>query len=178
MLTKRFFIVFVLVLISACSTSDNAIYHSGFNFSLVNSYSFYERNSDFDDHQNLSDSQRNRIELAIEKGMANEKLQYKELDKADIIVTYHLVNKASDYKNYNKAVLFCQQCLQANNWRKGSHKLKVTRNSLIIDLIDPQRSRSVWRSIQSLQFKPKDNSQEVNKKIQEAVNEMLIQLPK
>ena len=166
-----------ITLLAACSTSDNAIYHADFNFSSVSSYSIYERNSDFTDNQNLSDTRRNSIEIAIEKNMAKQSMQYRAPEEADVIVTYHVVHMASDYKRYNKSVLFCQQCLQANNWHRGSDKLKISQDSLIIDLIDPKRSRSVWRSIQPLKIEPKDNSQEVNEKIQQAVNAMLNQLP-
>jgi hypothetical protein len=176
---KHFIIVTFLVLsLAACSSSNNAIYHNKFNFAAVKSYSIYHRDSDFTDTQSLSDTRRNSIEIAIEKHMEQRGFNYLPPESADIIVTYHSVNKASDFKRYNKAVLFCQQCIQASNWHQGSDKLTISKSSLVIDLIDPKRKRSVWRSIQPLKIDDKDNSQEVNEKIYQAVHDMLVQYPK
>ncbi|GAA0813558.1 hypothetical protein GCM10009111_09120 [Colwellia asteriadis] len=178
MFYKSIIITSLILLFTACSTSDNAIFHTQFNFSAVTSYSIYHRNSDFTDTQNLADTRRNSIEIAIEKSMERRNFHYTKPEDADIVVTYHMIKNPSDYKRYNKAVLFCQQCLQANNWHQGSDRLTVKVNSLIIDLVDPNRRRSVWRSIQPLNIKDKDNSQEINEKIQQAVNDMLVQYPK
>ena len=172
------FAVFIMTYLSACSTSNNAIYHNKFNFDAVESYSIYHRNSHFTDTQSLSDTRRNSIEITIEKHMEQAGFIYLPPKSSDIIITYHLVNKDSDFKRYNKAVLFCQQCIQASNWLKGSDKLTIFKSSLVIDLVDPKRKRSVWRSIQPLKIDDKDNSQEVNEKIYQAVHNMLVQYPR
>ena len=144
----------------------------------MKSYSFYESNSDFFDSQNLNHAQRNRIELAIEKSLDSQNFHYSNVNSADIIVTYHLVQKSSrSYNAYNKSVLFCAHCLRANSWNKGSTAWQVYPGGLIIDLIDPKNNRSVWRSIYPLNFKVKDNSMEINEKITDAVAAMLSQYP-
>ncbi|KGJ96644.1 protein of unknown function DUF4136 [Colwellia psychrerythraea] len=154
------------------------IYYDKFDFTQVKSYSFYSSGSTFFDSQNLPHSQRSSIELAIERSLDAQNFHYSELDKADIIVTYHLVKKQTqDYVNYNKAVLFCSYCLRANAWRKNSSDWRVYPGGLIIDLVDPKRNRSVWRSIYPLDFEAKDNSKQLNEKIIEAVNSMLTQYP-
>lgn len=176
---KLLLISLLFVIVSGCSSKKNpVIYYNKFDFSQVKNYSFYSSGSDFFDSQNLSHAQRSGIELAIEKSLDAQEFQYSELDQADIIVTYHLVKKQpQDYINYNKAVLFCSHCLRANAWQQNNSDWQVYRGGLIIDLVDPIRKRSVWRSIYPLKFKTKDNSKELNEKILEAVDIMLTQYP-
>ncbi|HBY88749.1 MAG TPA: DUF4136 domain-containing protein [Colwellia sp.] len=165
--------------LSGCSSMNNpVIYHTSFDFSQVKTYSFYASDSNFFDSQSLSHSQRNRIELAIEKSLNAQEFVYGDLKDADIIVTYYLVKgKRQDYQNYNKVVLFCPHCLKANTWQQNNDEWSIYPGGLIIDLVDPKRNRSVWRSIYPLDFEAKDNSTIQNEKTMEAVNTMLTQYP-
>ncbi len=169
----------MLLAIAGCSVKKSpVIYYNSFDFSQVKNYSFYQSGSAFFDSQNLNHAQRNRIELAIEKSLDSQNFRYSNVDSADIIVTYHLVQKSAvSYKAYNKSVLFCAHCLRANSWEKGSIPWKLYPDALIIDLVDPKNNRSVWRSIYPLNFKVKDNSMEINEKITDAVAAMLSQYP-
>ncbi len=169
----------VTFFISACSTHSDAVYQTNFNFSKVKNYSIYQRNSTFTNTQNLTDSRRNNIEIAIEKALEQQGFQYQDIDNADIVITYHMLNgKKDDYRDYNQAVLFRHNCLKANNWYNEGSELKLKRGSIIIDLIDPKRNRSVWRSIAPLEIGDKDNSQVVNDKIQQTVVRMFQQYPR
>lgn len=181
MLLRIFFLIlFAFSLISCTSTKSNGvIYHNQFDFSQVKTYGFYPLGSDFTEVQSLSYSLRNSIEIAIEKAMDKQAFSYAKLDAADIVVTYHLLTgKSKDYSRYNKTVLFCQHCLKANTWHQSDNSIKLSKGSLILDLVDPKKNRSVWRSAQPLSIKDKDNSREVNQKIQQAVEIMLSQYPK
>ena len=170
----------LIVSVSGCSSMKNpVIYYNDFDFAQVKTYSFYTSGSKFFDSQSLSHSQRARIEMAIEKSLNAQNFHYSELDQADIIVTYHLVkNQPKDYLNYNKAVLFCSHCLRANAWKQDNSDWLVYQGGLIIDLVDPKRKRSVWRSIYPLKYDVKDNSRELNEKVIAAVDIMLTQYPK
>ncbi|MCP4984808.1 MAG: DUF4136 domain-containing protein [Colwellia sp.] len=165
--------------LSACSTRNNpVIYYSNFDFSQVKTYSFYSSGSTFFDSQSLTHWQRGRIELAIEKTLNSKDFNYTELANADIILTYHLVkNKLLGYQAYNKVVKFCSHCLRASAWQQPNSQWLVYPGGLIIDLVDPKKNRSVWRSIHPLKFSEKDNSQKQNEIIREAVNAMLLQYP-
>jgi len=158
-------------------TSD-AIYHSRFDFEQVSKYSIYQQNTAFAESQNLSRAIRNSIEIAIEKNMEQLNFEYAEVEEADIIATYHIFTNGRDFSIYNKSVLFCEYCLKANAWQKPDGDLNIRQGALIIDLIDPKKNRSIWRSTQALKIKTKDNSREVNEKIQLAVYSMLKQYPK
>ena len=170
--------LFVLNLSSCSSMNNPVVYHTSFDFSQVKTYSFYQNSSKFFDSQSLSHAQRNRIEIAIEKSLNAQEFIYSDIDNADIIVTYYLVKgKRQDYKDYNKAVLFCPHCLKANTWQQENDEWSTYPGGLIIDLVDPKRNRSVWRSIYPLKFEAKDNSTTQNEKIMTAVDIMLTQYP-
>ena len=168
----------LVLLLNACSSHSDAVYQTSFNFANVKTYSIYQRNSTFTETQNLTDSRRNSLEIAIEKALEQQGFHYQEIDKADLVITYHVLNgKKNDYHDYNAEVRFCQHCLKASNWHNEGSGLKVKRGSLIIDLIDPIKKRSVWRSIAPLKLKDKDNSRVVNEKIQQEVMLMFQQYP-
>jgi hypothetical protein len=154
------------------------VYHHSFDFTQITTYSFYKSDSSFFDSQSLSHSQRNRIEIAIERTLNEQGFTYTDIDNAEIIVTYHLAKgNGQDYQKYNKAVRFCTPCLRANAWQIENNEWHVYRDGLILDLVNPKNNRSIWRSIYPLDFKGKDSSTEQNEKIMEAVNIMLTQYP-
>ena len=55
---------------------------------------------------------------------------------------------------------------------------KLRPGSLILDIIDPNNQRSVWRSVYPLGFKATDNSREMQEKISQAVDSMLRDYPR
>ncbi|OUR63562.1 hypothetical protein A9Q74_00310 [Colwellia sp. 39_35_sub15_T18] len=177
---KNLAIGILSLLLNACSINEDAgvVYHDSFDFSAVQSYSLYDRNSAFSDTQSLLDSRRNAIEIAIERMMAKKNFSYTAPEQADVIVTYYLLNGSrSDYSNYNEVVHFCQYCLRATTWKTSNRYATATHGSLILDLVDPKKQRSVWRSVYPLNIKDKDNSAKSNEKIQQAVASMLAQYP-
>lgn len=177
---KQLTFTLFLLLLSACSVMKEAgvVYQTGFNFSQVTSYSMYERNSDFVAFQSINDITRNGIEIAIEKSMEKQGLSYSELDKADVIVSYHLIGeRLNDISQYNKSVLYCSYCLRASNWQSAKKNWSLAAGNLIIDLINPKTKRSVWRSVYDLDIDVEDNSRKVNGKIKSAIAAMLALYP-
>jgi hypothetical protein len=179
-MSKTLFISLLLFLLDACSNRYHAgvVYHEDFDFSTVKSYSLYHRNSPFTDSQSLIYTHRNAIEIAIERAMSVKKFNYTEPEQADIIVTYYLFNgNPSEYVSYNDVVRFCVNCLRASVWQTNNQYSRLSRGNLIIDLVNSQNKRSVWRSAYPLGVDRKDNSAEFNEKIQYAVNSMLAMYP-
>jgi len=177
---KTLLISVCLCLVTACASNKQAdvFYHHSFDFSAVKSYSLYARNSPFSETQNLLDSRRNSIEIAIEKSMAQHHFSYAEPEQADVMLTYYLVNQQrGEQRKYNKQVHFCPPCLRASAWIKAIQYQQPVQGSLIVDIIDPNRNRSVWRSIYPLAIKDKDNSANSHEKIQQAITTMLVQYP-
>jgi len=174
-------VIFITTALSGCTLSRPAFskYQSNFNFSQVSSYAFYNRNSDFSDFQNISDVTRNRIELAIEQVLDKNGFNYRFENEADIIVTYHLVNQNSkELKSYNKGVGYCSYCLRGGEVQKGKEQWHILPGSLIIDVIAPEKKRSVWRSVYDLKIDAeKDNSKEIQLKIYQAIDAMIKKYP-
>lgn len=171
----------LLTTLASCSLSNVATtsFRGGFDFSIVESYSTYNRNSAFGDIQNLNDSTRNNIELAIEQGFDGNGFDYKTLQKADIVIAYHIINQNfNQLKLYNRHVKYCAYCLKAGQATGKELQSKLSPGSLILDIIDSKNQRSVWRSVYPLNLKGKDNSREIQKKISDAVDSMLQDLPK
>lgn len=173
--------LFISILLSGCTLPRPAYskYQTNFNFSKVSSYAFYKRNSDFSDFQNISDVTRNGIELAIEQVLDKNGFIYRFEKDADIIVTYHLVNKSSkELTSYNKGVKYCSYCLRGGEVQKGKEQWRIIPGSLIIDVIDPEKKRSVWRSVYDLKINAeKDNSKEIQLKIYQAIDAMIEKYP-
>lgn len=178
---KVLFASILLIFLSACSSVKEAgvVYHDSFDFSLVKSYSLYDRNSAFSETQGLLDTRRNAIEIAIERTMTKNKFSYEILENADVIVTYHVFNgKRNEYSNYNKVVHFCTHCLRATTWKTDRQYSSVSQGSLVLDLVDPKQNRSVWRSVYPLDIEVKENSAETNDRIKQAVSAMLAEYPR
>jgi hypothetical protein len=175
------FLFFSGVLLSGCSSSKVAIakYQTNFSFSEVNYYALYGRNSDFSDFQNISDATRNSIELAIEQVLDKNGFNYIIENKADIIVTYHIVSdNTKELARYNQGVAYCSRCLRGGEAYKDKKPWKIIPGSLILDVIDPDSDRSVWRSVYYLQLNAeKDNSKETQLKIYQAIEAMMNQYP-
>lgn len=174
--------LFILPLLGGCSSSQPALskFRDNFNFSQVSSYRFYNRNSEFSDFQNISDTTRNSIELAIEQVLDKNGFSYQLENDADIIVTYHLINNnIKELTKYNKGVGYCSVCLRGGEAQQNSKQFKIMPGSLIIDIVNPKSQRSVWRSVYDLKIKMnKDNSKEVQVKIYQAVDAMMEKYPK
>jgi len=184
LIIMRLSLAFSLVLplmLSGCSTIEqDAQAHAFryFNFSQVKSYTFYDRNAAFFDYQSLSDVLRNNIELAIENELDKQGLNYQPIEKADVIISYFWVKQKNNaLQHYNKGINYCAACFNITPFinRQQSDTITTKQNSLIIDIIDPIKKRSVWRSSYLLNINVKENSQEVQVKIKRAVNQMLRQ---
>ena len=171
----------LIISLTACSVTNVATtsFRDGFDFSAVESYGTYGRNSAFGDLQNLNDTIRNTIELAIEQGFDENGFRYKTAENADIIIAYHLLNhNVVELRKYNQQVKYCGYCLNAGNNSRAEVEKKILPGSLILDIIDPKSQRSVWRSVHPLGFKERDNSQEIQDKISNAINTMLLDYPR
>jgi hypothetical protein len=170
----------LLTILSACASHKQAgvVYQTRFDFSQVKKYSLHQRNSDFVVFQSINDVTRNAIEIAIEKSMEKQGFSYSALGEADVIVSYHLISQTGEHlSKYNESVLYCAFCLRASNWQSDKKNWDSTAGNLIIDLIDVETKRSVWRSVYPLDINIQDNSRMQNDKIKSAIALMLALYP-
>ncbi|WP_371189557.1 DUF4136 domain-containing protein [Thalassotalea maritima] len=148
---------------------------AGYDFNRVSSYGLYPRDSDFTQLQSLPYYQRSRIEIAIENKMHDLAMNYQPVEQADVIITYFVVQSdPSELWQYNKQVRACLGCTS----KEQRQLTKGLRSStLIIDILDGQTERSVYRAFSKLELNPKDNSDEQQQMIVAAVDNILNQLP-
>ena len=177
MFNKVFIVIAITTLLVGCTAgpaSVQAKYQPLFSFADVASYGLYNRNEAFNDYQSLSDAFRNDIELAIERTMDEKGYQFKDQEQADVILTYYwLKQDMREFKAYNHGINFCSYCLNHSGSNSKADRLKIRPNTLIIDALNRKTKRSVWRSYYPLTIKEKENSQQTQAKIRQAVTIML-----
>ncbi|WP_448211774.1 DUF4136 domain-containing protein [Colwellia sp. MEBiC06753] len=172
------FILLMLAGLSACGSTRTAEvkYQPLFDYSTIESYGLYSRSDKFAEWQLLSDGVRNGIELAIEQAMDSKGLQFKQASEADIVVTYYMVGRDNrSFRTYNLGVNYCSYCLVNLDTGSREDKMRIAPGTLIIDVVRPKNSRSIWRAIYPLNIREKDNSLIINEKVHHAVEQMILQ---
>ena len=165
----------LVMILTGCSVDPDYRYTEGYDFNNIKSYSLFPRESKFSSIQQLSDFQRNRIELTIEEEMERLHLTYKDYEAADVVVSYFIVERSlTELKAYNKGVGACLGC--SNNQQKELNK-DIKTSMLIIDVLDNDNKRSVYRSFVDMKLGEKNTSDENNEIIKEAVKNLLINFP-
>jgi len=98
-------------------------------------------------------------------------------DKFDQQPHLGILDKSTNLKTYNQGVNYCRACLKMSKDGNDNIKIDTQPGALIIDLIDPKSERSVWRSSYPVVIKEKENSQEMQNKIERAISLMIKQYP-
>ena len=168
--------IFVSVLfINGCSTSPETSFNDEFDFAVVKTYSLFPRESKFTELQEMSDFQRNRIELAVEKQMELQHFSYTQFEQADVIISYFLVgNSLGELKKYNKGVKACLGCSQNE---QATLNKDIRTSMLVLDILDSEKKRSVFRGYTKLDLDPENTSEENQQETIEAVQLILSQFP-
>jgi len=170
----------LLFLLTACSVNNSAFSRvkKSFDFSSIHSYSTFERNSVFSDFQNISDSTRNSIEIAIEQAFDAKGLLYKNPNNADVVIGYYLITENSnELVEYNKGMKYCRVCLKWSVDYGNNPEWLIVPGSLVLDIVSMENNRSIWRSVYPLKITEKDNSNDIQLKTNSALNIMLKQFP-
>lgn len=168
-------VIFSVVFIAGCSSSAETSFNEEFDFSSVKTYSLFPRESKFTELQEMSDFQRNRIELAVEKQMELQHFSYTQFEQADVIISYFLVgNSLSELKKYNKGVKACLGCSQ--NEQAALNK-DIRTSMLVLDILDSENKRSIYRGYAKVDLDPENTSEENQQETIEAVQLILSQFP-
>lgn len=167
------------VVLAACASGPPkpvVDHKQDYDFSQVRSVAFYKTSGQVvgDNPLQLSDMQRNRVDMALEKALTNRGLTIiEDADKADLLLSWHLVTQdktdvrayetpVMGYGPYNRYSMYrCWAC-QPTQTEVSVHN--YTQGTFIVDLIDPRLKQSVWRSvIQSrLKGKPQTDQDKYN----------------
>lgn len=169
------FMIFSAVFINGCSTTPETSFNDEFDFSSVKTYSLFPRESKFTELQEMSDFQRNRIELAVEQQMEQQHFSYSQFEQADVIISYFLVgNSLRELQKYNKGVKACLGC--SKNEQAALNK-EIKTSMLVLDVLDSEKKRSIFRGYTKLDLDVEDTSEENQQETIEAVQLILSQFP-
>jgi hypothetical protein len=171
----------LLALLSACSSSptfDATTDHdSEYDFSGVRKIAIQPYNRLDPASVRISDMQVARIEEALADELRNKGFAIVEDQaQADAFLSWHLVTQEkTDVRTYNSMSYY-------NCWRCGPTVSDVsvrqyTQGTLIVDLIDPIRNQSVWRSVIQSRLDPEPDPSSAEQNRREAARTVFAEFP-
>ncbi|MEM0953034.1 MAG: DUF4136 domain-containing protein [Pseudomonadota bacterium] len=177
---KIFFATLGTLLVSACTSSPpqpTFDYKSDYDFRGVNTIAFMPQSgtaSGDSPRAFISDMVADRIDQGITNALQSKGLKViDDTSKADALITWHLVaNEKTDvrtyntgpstgvyyggYRGYNRAAFY--NCWNCNNTDVSVRQ--YTQGTFIVDIIDPELKRSVWRSTIESKLRGKEPSRD------------------
>ncbi|MEE4203624.1 MAG: DUF4136 domain-containing protein [Halieaceae bacterium] len=156
----------ITLLLTACVTTPKPVvdYDPGYDFSQVKSFSWYEKSGKVsgDNPLEMTDFQKERVNTALSRALQAKGLTYVEdPDAADVLLSWHVnINSKTDvrtystpnmnmgiamgYGRYNRYAMYtCFTCARDTDVRVTEYN----EGTFIVDLIDPKKQQSVWRSV-------------------------------
>ncbi|OUS31348.1 hypothetical protein A9Q98_02785 [Thalassotalea sp. 42_200_T64] len=169
-----------VVLLSACGTTYQAEsdYNSAYNFKAVQS--FHVIGDERLNNPLLSDMDRDRINVAIAESLSAQGKQLDNNQSADVLVEYFVITKdktrvystpAAGYSN-------CYRC--GYGYGAGMSNISTrdyVEGTIIVDVIDTDTKKTIWRSTLSKKLQDFDNATERNEAIKLAVNAIFKEFP-
>ena len=168
--------ILATLLLSACASTPpepKFDYKSDYDFTGIKTLAFQPQSgsaSGDSPRAMISDMVSERIDLGITNALELKGLKViDDTAKADALVTWHLVaNEKTDVRSYNTGVSTgyyrgYNRAAMYNCWNCGSPDVSVrqyTQGTFIVDIIDPELNRSVWRSTVQSKLKAEEPSRE------------------
>lgn len=153
------------LLLTACASSPPkplVDFKPDYNFSAVKKVAFFEKSGQVigDNPLTLSDMQKDRIHSALSFALRNKGLEIvDDASQADLLLSWHLVteNKTDvrtydtpamgPYYGYNRYSMYnCWSCVGGMSGGTDVSVSNYTQGTFIVDMIDPELRKSVWRS--------------------------------
>ena len=129
-------------------------YKESYDFSAVKTVAILSHASPPANSALVSDMQMDRINRALSRALQEHGLEIiKDSSSADLLLSWHLVlEEMTDVHGYNNSANYnCWRCGPAVSDMSISN---FTMGTLIVDLIDPRISQSVWRGVVKDRLKP------------------------
>ena len=137
-------------LLGACASGlpEPTLDHNpDYDFGQIKTYAFAHRRGGPADFTVLSDMEVDRVNHAFERAMTQR--GYQRVDRradADILLSWELLTRdRTDVRSYNATSYYsCWGCGPAVS---DVRVRQYTQGTLIVDMIDPDERKSVWRSV-------------------------------
>ena len=143
-------------------------YAPDYDFGQTKTIGFYALSGEVTGNSpsNLTDFQRDRIDDALKSALQQKGFTFvSKTSEDDLLLTWHLnmVDKtdvktyntssygvSAGYSRYNRYAMYnCYNCMNQTDVRVTEY----TQGTFIIDMIDPQRNASIWRSVTQSKLK-------------------------
>lgn len=169
----------ILTMVAACSTPLEATmdFDDQFDFSKVQKIAIQPVDRTNLSMIRISDMQVDRIDEALAAELQRKGFQVvADNAQADMFLTWHLVTEErTDVRTYNSMSYY-------NCWRCGPNVSDVsvrqyTQGTFIVDMIDPVRNQSVWRSIIESRLQSNPNPESAPERRREAAAAIFAEFP-
>lgn len=191
----HFLLAAITTLLVACASGPpkpTVDYKPDYDFSQVRKIAFYEKSGQVtgDNPLQLSDFQKDRIDEALSFALRNKGLEMVgDAGEADLLVSWHLVTQHKTdvrtyetpaygvgygyYGRYNRYSMYnCWSCAPT---RTEVSVQNYTEGTFIVDMIDPELRKSVWRGV--IQSRLKGNRDTDQGKYNEAATAIFATFP-
>ncbi|MDN3651544.1 DUF4136 domain-containing protein [Thalassotalea ponticola] len=183
---KSHFLIILLAVsfLSACATRYKADvdYNPSYDFNAVSTYAILvpatvdaQGNTSLSPH--VSSLDHDRIVNAIHRNLQAKGMSEAQPDVADTLIRFQIATKdKSKVRTYNTGVYTCWRCYGAYTYPHMMQQVEVkdyTEGTVVIDMVDPNTNKSVWRSILSHAISKNVPVEEKQARIQQIVDAML-----
>jgi hypothetical protein len=179
---RTLLLVFFAVLFAACSGTPttpaaNTDFSQNFDFSRVKNIAIQPIDRAVLSTIMVSDIQITNINQAITDELAHRGFKVVQSNAdADLLLTWHLVTKErTDVSSYDTSTRYnCWNC------RAGPAEVSatyVTQGTFIVDMVDPVRLQSVWRSVFESRLSGQPNAAEAEANRRGAASAVFARFP-
>ena len=171
-MTRTLVLTLLLAALSACGTTTpkpTVDYARDYDFTDVKTVAFYALSGQVTGDSpvgDLTDFQKQRINDALTRALGSKGLEVvDDAEKADLLLSWHVntvekqdIRKTSGptfgmsygYSRYNRYAMYsCYSCFDNTEVRVTDY----TQGTFIVDMIDPEQKKSVWRSVTQSKLK-------------------------
>ncbi len=177
--------VLVLVastLLAGCTTIDDLIFS--------NARVDYKKDYDFDgievmsvscglapDDETLTPAQIERVNLALRRALEGRGMRVVDSEtEAQARVSWHVVVKEqSNLREYNAQSYY--QCWRCGPSISSTSTVTYTQGTFVVDVIDPDLSKSVWRGVMQGRLADVSSSDAQQKRFDKAARQMFVKFP-
>lgn len=181
---KLFSLAFSMFWLVACTTTytPDIDYNPEYNFDQIKTFVViddYVANQQASKqlNRNLSSLDNDRIVKAINSSLSNKGMFAVDKDDADVQVHFQVVTKdKTKLRTYNTGIYNCWRCRGYYGAGMPVQQVEIreyVEGTVIIDMVNPETGKSVWRSLITKPVKPTKDIAEKQKKINEVIQAML-----
>ena len=170
------------LLVSACSSTPTATtdFDPGFDFSGVRTVAIQPLNREVTSPADVSDMQAGRLDQSLADELSRRGYTVvSDSAAADMLLTWHLVTQErTQVRTYNSMSARYTTCWHCRPTSTDSIRVtQYTRGTLIVDLLDPARMQSVWRSVFESRLRDLPNPEQAAEMRRQAAEALFREFP-